>query len=318
MVDAASLAKRLKIGKMVYWSYHAPKGWVKKCVDQGPINMSINYVGRKRMEDAAYKLAPIKISGSKDIAEIHFLTGKKFWYQTCFCAYSMIKVSGRELKPVIYDDGTLSEKYCDEIKRIFPNSEIFKYREIEARLDQHLPANKFPVLREKRIIYPHLRKLTDVHGGLRGWRLVLDSDMIFFHKPDFLLEWLASPQDPCHMIDIENSYGYSRELMRSLAQAEIPERLNVGICGIKSDAIDWQELEYWAKTLIEKEKMHYYLEQALTAMMMAKGKRAIAPERDYIVMPERDEVIKPRGILHHYVADSKPWYFRYAWQQVIQ
>jgi hypothetical protein len=140
--------------------------------------------------------------------------------------------------------------------------------------------------------------------------------MLFFNKPDFLLKWLTSPDKPCHMVDVETSYGYSQTFMYSLAQVEIPERLNVGICGLKSEDIDWEKLEYWCKTMIEQQGSHYYQEQALIAMLMASKACTVAPEKDYIVMPNQKEVIKPQGILHHYVAGSKSWYFRYAWKHI--
>ena len=57
--------------------------------------------------------------------------------------------------------------------------------------------------------------------------------------------------------------------MTSLTKAPIPQRVNVGICGLKSDDLDWEQLESWCKTLIEQQGTHYYQEQALIAMLMA-------------------------------------------------
>jgi hypothetical protein len=222
-----------------------------------------------------------------------------------------------ELRPVIYDDGSLEKRYQDKILRLFPNAKIILKPEIEEYIDKYLPENKFPYLRERRLNYPNIRKLTDIHVDSQGWKLVLDSDMLFFRSPDILLSWLKSPQQPCHMVDVETSYGYSRNLMTSLAQAEIAERVNVGICGLKSEDIDWEQLEYWCKTMIEQEGTHYFQEQALIAMLMAGKSCTIAPASEYIVMPEKDEVIETNAILHHYVADSKPWYFRYGWRHIV-
>ncbi len=120
------------------------------------------------------------------------------------------------------------------------------------------------------------------------------------------------------MVDTETSYGYSQALMTSLAQASIPKRLNVGICGAKSDDIDWNQLEDWCKTMTDREGTNYYLEQALVAMLVAGKPCAVAPETDYIVMPEQIDVIQANGVLHHYVADSKTWYFRYGWKHIVR
>lgn len=308
-------SKQLKLGVLFYRLYYAPKGFLTSLMREGLLDRAINNKARTQMERAAYSLKPLPISTAPAF-DIHFLTGKRFWYQTCFCAYSMAQYSPIPLRPVIHDDGSLAQAYQDELHRIFPNVQIILHSEIEDRIESYLPIAKFPSLRERRSNYPHMRKITDIHAGSTGWKLVLDSDMLFFRSPTLLTDWLQSPQHPCHMIDIEPSYGYSRTLMTELAQASIADQLNVGICGLNSNEIDWEQLEFWCKTLIEQQGTHYYQEQALVAMLMAGKSCTIAPIQDYIVKPDREEAIDPQAVLHHYVADSKPWYFRYAWKHI--
>ena len=317
--DWRQLARNLHLGKIVYRLYYVPKGFLEKCLRIGAINMAIDHIEKLRMEKAAYQLPTVpQDSSPSEPLEIHFLSGKRFWYQTCFCAYSMVEQANFNIRPVVYDDGTLKPKYAAEIKRIFPNAKIVFLSDIETVLDEFLPVSKFPYLRERRINYPNMRKLTDIHIGSGGWKLVLDSDMLFFQTPKFLLNWLKCPENPCYMLDTETSYGYSETLMSSLTGTTIPERLNVGICGLKSDDIDWEQLEFWCRTTIEKEGKHYYQEQALTAMLLANKNCLVAPAEDYIVMPNQEEGINPKAVLHHYVADSKPWYFRYGWKRVFK
>ncbi|MGD1874834.1 MAG: glycosyl transferase [Mastigocoleus sp.] len=311
------IARNLGLGVIFYRVYHLPKSFLDKCFQTGPINMMVDNRTKQQMEAAAYNLKPIQEYATGEPLEIHFLTGKKFWYQTCFCAYSMVQQAKVNIRPVVYDDGTLEQKYVEQITRIFPDAKIVSIQEIEERLDKFLPTSKFPYLRERRANYPNMRKLIDIHIASGGWKLVLDSDMLFFNHPTFLLNWLESPQEFCYMVDVETSYGYSEALMTSLAQAEIPQRLNVGICGLKSDDIDWEQLESWCKQMIEKEGTHYYQEQAITAILMAGKPCAIAPEKEYIVMPQREEVVNPQAVLHHYVADSKSWYFHYGWKHIL-
>ena len=314
-----NLAKDLKLGVIFYKIYYAPKSFLNKCLKQGFINIAIDNFEKRRMEKGAYEFPTVPQYNLPDPPlEIYFLSGKKFWYQTCFCAYSMIQQAKVNIRPIIYDDGTLEPKYVREIKRIFPNAKIILRSETETRLNELLPISKFPYLRERHLNYPNIRKLIDIHLGSRGWKLVLDSDMLFFRNPQFLIDWLKSPNQPCYMIDTETSYGYSQSLMSSLTGVTIPERLNVGICGLKSEDIDWEKLEFWCKTTIEKEGKHYYQEQALTAMLVANQSCSIAPAKDYIVMPDETEGMKPKAVLHHYVANSKPWYFRYGWKQVLE
>jgi hypothetical protein len=245
---------------------------------------------------------------------VYFLTGRSFWYQTAFCARSLLIHAGRPLCVGVLDDGTLTSGDARLLERVLPGVKILWASETQGRLDEHLPAARFPTLRRRRLVYPHLKKLTDVHAGGTGWKLVLDSDMLFHRRPDFLMDWLENPTQPCHMIDVESAYGYSRGLMTELAGGPIPDRLNVGVCGLRSDLIDWERLEAWCSTLLEREGSHYLQEQALTAMLLANSPRVATPEKDYLVHPDRAETQSPTAILHHYVAESKAWYFRFGWR----
>jgi hypothetical protein len=310
-----NFVKGLSLGKIAYWSYYAPKGRLQKSIKRGVINQIGDQQAKRQMEAAAHQLPPLMPTPDPD--RVYFLSGRRFWYQTCFCAYSLVARSRVYVCPVIYDDGSLTQTDTAAIRRIFPDAEIIAAAVTEAKLDQYLPSSQFPTLRSRRLEYFNLRKLTDIHVNSQGWKLVLDSDMLFFRQPDFLLNWLASPQQPCYMVDVETAYGYSDELMSRLAGATIPGKINVGICGLQSESIDWEELEYWCKTMIELEGTHYYQEQAMAAMLMARHPSVIAPERDYILMPSKAEAQKPQAVMHHYVANSKPWYFRYGWQNCL-
>lgn len=309
------LAKQWKLGPLLYRYYYAPVRFLAQCADKGLLNCAIDARGRSQMEKAAFQLKPLHARSPTSI-DVHFLTGAKFWYQTCFCAYSMAQQIEQSVRPIVYDDGSLTEPYQAAILRVFPNAIVQSQAEINNRINQFLPEHRFPYLRERRQTYPNLRKLVDVHVGSQGWKLVLDSDMLFFRSPDFLINWLQNPAKPCHMVDVETSYGYSIELMTLLTGHPIADRLNVGICGLNSEDIDWEKLEYWCKTLIEQQGTHYYQEQALIAMLMAGRSCAVAPADDYRVMPDQAEAIDPKAILHHYVAESKSWYFRYGWKHI--
>lgn len=311
------LAKQLRLGGLLYRLYHLPKSKLQKVYREGPLQVGRINHARRMMERSTHLLPPAHTVAGESPLEIYFLSGRRFWYQTSFCAHSFMQHAGVAVRPVIFDDGTLDGRYVESILRVLPGARIVSAGEINERLDTYLPSTKFPTLRARRLVYPHLRKLTDIHVGAEGWKLVLDSDMLFFRRADFLLDWLHAPTRPVYMLDVESAYGYSDALMRELAGAPIAERLNVGVCGLRSDAIDWERLENWCRIMLDREGSHYYQEQALTAMLMAGQTCAVAPEQDYIINPDRASVTGRRGVLHHYVAESKTWYFRYAWKAIV-
>ena len=312
------IARRAGLGRAARALYYDPVERMRLSIRAGgPLEQRRTAAGQRAMADAARALPRLDAPPGAPDAEIHVLTGARFWDQTLFFLASMQAASpGVRVLPVLYDDGTLTGADVAAIERVLPATRAERFGAIEARLDQHLPASRYPTLRARRLVYPHLRKLTDVHAGTMGWKLVADSDMLVFREPRVLLDWLAAPDRPLHMVDIENAYGYSDALMADLAGSPIPPLVNVGVFGFQSEAIDWDALERWARTMQEREGTTYYQEQALSAMLAAPHTCAVAPAEDYVVRPTLGEGRAPTAVLHHYVAESKRSYFQHAWPAV--
>ena len=250
--------------------------------------MLLSSRGREAMVRAVRMLPPIGSAASHS-HPVFFLSGDRFWYQTIFCAYSLRIHADDAIQVIVIDDGTLTRHQAAELARIIPGTQVRWAAETTRKLDELLPWDRFPTLRRRRLVYPHLRKLIDVHAGNDGWNVVLDSDMIFHHRPVFFLEWLSDTDRPFHLVDVEDAYGYSSALMTELAGATIPSRLNVGICGLHSNSIDWNLLEAWCDVLLRREGGHYLQEQALIAMLLANQCCAVAPPEQYIVEADRAE-----------------------------
>jgi hypothetical protein len=278
------------------------------------------HLGRFRMEHAARTaLPPWRVAPPQDAAEIHYLTGFAHWSLTVFGIYSLLLHSRVPIRPVIHDDGSLEPEIVDLILRVLPHARIVRERDALEPLQAFLPPDKFPTLWSIRAKFPLHRKIMDAHASSPGWKLFLDSDMFFYQSPEFLLDWLRSPGPACCMYDIQSAYGYSPDLLRSLADAPLPRLVNTGICGLDRDAVDWQRLEHATRTLVEREGLLFYLEQALIAILFAGMPHQFAPREDYILCPIKDLVIpRPIGVMHHYVADSKRYMYIHAWKHVMR
>ena len=304
-------------GKLLLHLWHAPAGRVRDSIRfGGPIAQWHTERARREMVEAAGRLPALPdFPGSLPVT-LHVMTGRQFWYQTAFCLHSFSWAAQATVAAELYDDGTLDEPCARLLSRLGPRVRFHSAGEAEARLEKFLPASRFPALRERWLNYPNIRKMTDIHLGGTGWKLVIDSDLLFFRKPDAVLRWCQRPDLPLHAVDCRESYGYSRPLMESLAGAPIPPLVNVGLSGMKSDALDWPEIESWCATMIARERTNYYLEQALIAMLMARDtRRVVLSANDYITMPEKSEALAPKAVMHHYVAESKRWYYCYAWRR---
>ncbi len=274
--------------------------------------------GQTEMILAAARLRPLSGPAFEGGAEVHLITGEAFWHQTSFCAYSFILQAGGQPRIVIHDDGTLKAERARFLRRLFPHATVRPYEETEQRLEQHFPRRKFPLLNARSRGCVVMRKLTAVHGGSTGWKLFLDSDMLFFRPPPLLADWVRAPRQPCHAQEHKRVYGYSEKLMASLAGDGIPEKLNSGVCGLQSDEIDWEQLEHWAARLEEQEGQRYLIEQALTGLLLAGRPRLALPVDEYVVCPDEAEAIEPCAALHHYAGHTRPLLFRYGWRHVVE
>lgn len=249
--------------------------------------------------------------------KVHFLTGKDHWYQSLFCFLSLQRFCEDRITPVLYSDGSFSRTCREKFRRVVPWAEIQTVEDIENRLDEALPNSDYPLLREWRHNQLLIRKITDVHAGSEGWKLLLDSDMLFFRKPQFLIDYLHRPERPCYMVDIDTYHGYSPQLRYKLADGPIPEAVNTGICGLKSDDINFDRLQQWLQIMTDEEGAKYHVGQGLSSLIFAGRDCAVAPPSEYVVLPSLEERKSPTVTLHHYVAESRRSYFQYGWRHVF-
>jgi hypothetical protein len=272
--------------------------------------------GRRKMEHRSVELPPV--TSHPNGLPVYFLTGKNYLYQTLYCIQSLIKTSAIQFKFILVDDGSFNATLIERVAKQLPGAQVITEIQITKNLQNALPETRYPYLHKKRAVYPHIKKLTDVHT-IPGddWKLVLDSDMLFWHEPADLIDWLRNPQLPLHMVDCVEAYGYTQQLMEQLAGSPVKPLLNVGAIGLKSEAIDWDKLENWVKTMEEQEGTSYYLEQALSAMLIGDSNAAVLKAEEYIVNPGTNEVKNKTGILHHYVDLSKENYFKQAWKHFL-
>jgi len=303
------------IQKIVDTLYRNPRGkWNHWQRFGGYVDYQKMLSAQKEMEKAAKNLYVNYKHSLLPELKVCFLTGNKFWYQTLFCAYSLQKVTPNPIHFTFYDDGTLD--LIANIKDQIPNSTAIYTSEIENRLNTYLPAEKYPYLHHKRKVYKHIRKLTDVYVGTKGWKLMLDSDMLFTHTPTEMVDWLLNPTIPLYMQETESAYGFPKDYMEVLTKTTIWDCINVGCLGLNNEIIDWDKLEYWAKNLEEKFGTSYYLEQGLSAMILGNKACLQLDKERYVVYPNAN-VVYPNAKLFHYVDLSKAEYFRNAWKSII-
>ncbi len=315
-------------GRIVYLVWHRPIGAVKRSIREGgPVEQWKTERGRRSMELAAWQLGAkgdfgIQISefknknpsGRKKQLELHMVVGKKFWYMAAFALVSLKKHLSSPVQVHFYSDGTLTVGQERALRQLPVEAVFHRPEEIMERLEKELPQTKYPVLRERFSNYPNIQKLISPHLGSSGAKIVLDADILFFGRPDELCGWLEKPEGILCATDIKESYGYSRALLENLAGGRMPEKVNVGVAGLISEKIDWDQVEKWCTELHDEAGTSYYLEQALIAMMCVKHGCDQLAEKRYITYPNEAETKERAGAMQHYVDLSKKQYFRELWR----
>jgi len=243
------------------------------------------------------------------------LVGSGFWFMAAFAVVSLQRQLDRQLHMHFYDDGSLGRREADKLRGICEVVTMHARDDLDGRIEELLPEEKFPFIRERLRNYHNLKKLVDPHLAKTGEKLVMDADLLYFGQPTELLDWREDAQGILVATDHVESYGYSRPLMERLAGARIPHAINVGITGLRSETLDWELIEAWCRELIGAEKTSYYLEQALIAMLCARNRFTQLRADRYLTGPSDTKVLEADGVMQHYVDISKKNYFRHAWRR---
>jgi len=268
------------------------------------------------MEQAAYLLSPPSPTKEPSV-KIHILTGERYWFQAAFCLWSFAATSGRAVDPIIFDDGSLKLEHIEALRRTFPRLTFFGAAQSLERLDAYLPDGHFPTLRAQHRVNPFYKKLLDLHVGQTEWHLQMDSDLLFFRSPDFILKWYDCPQAQLYLRDIKNAYSGSIDYLSELAGCPILQRVNAGLLGIRSADIDWEQMEFWSKKLTEHGGSPNHIEQTLYALHLSARECIYPDPKDYVILPDPPEAIACKAVMHHYVTYTTLWHFQRNWRRFV-
>lgn len=300
-------SRQFGLGRLVYRWIHQPRqqfdlartyGW--QCVWDARR-------GETQMRQAAATLDFPSPTGQPFPAPICFLTGRHFVHQTLFCAHSFLSWSGCPARFEFLSDGSLEETAGD-LRRLVPTATIRNRSELDATVAQVLPPEKFPVLHAVRNTFVLLRKLTDAMAGQAGYRLLFDSDMLFWRRPDELLE-RAGAGAPLYMADtVADGYTASRAEMTRALGVPVAEGVNSGLVGLDAGRIDWDLMERACHFLRDSAGDQRLLEQTLWAVALAaqKARPLDAPAYRVVVDPPHLATVQSEG--------REPTLLHYAWR----
>ncbi|MEO8353678.1 MAG: hypothetical protein ABI680_18275 [Chthoniobacteraceae bacterium] len=123
---------------------------------------------------------------------IHVLTGENDWRMAAWMLASFFRFTESAWPIVFHDDGTLSSDARRSLENLFEHSSTISRAEADAKMNRVLRA--YPYCHEYRLGNPLGLRIFDTACFEPAERyLVLDSDVLFFQRPDEIMDWADDP-----------------------------------------------------------------------------------------------------------------------------
>jgi hypothetical protein len=312
--------RRAGAGRMAYRCWHRPRQLCDLARTYGWRLVAGALANEPFMRRAARRLPPPEpVSGTR--APAYFLTGQRFWHQTAFCAHSLRRNGGEGTPLIFTSDGSLDGACASALLAIFPDARILSDRDAEGRIAAVLPPTRYPVLHAHRGRFVLLRKLLDTLTDMEGYGLVLDSDMLFWRRPDSLLA-RAEREQPFYLSDIgEEGYTLPLRELKSALGVEAAAGVNSGLVAAHAGKVDWDLMERACRLLVGSAGDQRLLEQTLWAIALGGQDAKRLCEADYRVVIDPDgwrAAMEENPVLIHYAWHARLPFVAGEWRRYLR
>lgn len=175
--------------------------------------------------------------------ELHLLCCLADYVAAIWALKSLLKRSAPGCPVYLHLQGHSTARMRSTLGRHFPDAVVITQSEADAVVIPALRARNLQRVLALRAALPVALKLVDVpfFGGAPRL-LVMDSDVLFFRRPDELLEAALTEGPAVFQRDVESCYVMSPDAARELG-VELQPRLNSGLMAIDRASIDLDRCE---------------------------------------------------------------------------
>jgi hypothetical protein len=231
---------------------------------------------------------------------VHLLTGANDWRLAAWMLASWFHFTEHGWNVVVHDDGTLPIDAGESLRELFHRVRVIPREQSDVEMTRVL--TPFPFCLDYRRTHPLALKIFDMaHYEEHPRYIVLDSDVLFFRRPEEILAWADDPnRHECWFNqDVQEASNVSVGEAREELDVALWPRVNSGICLIDRAAID---LDFCDRALANTSvcRGHVWrIEQTLFALCGSRhGKGGLLP-KSYEVSLGRHA---SRGVVaRHYV-----------------
>jgi hypothetical protein len=255
---------------------------------------------RDRVRPRILNTRPIEC-GKDATCEIHTLTSAGDWLNLVWALKSFYHYSGRRYGLCIHDDGSLEPSAIDTLAAHFPGARIVRRTQADREVPPGLAG--YPRCLEFRRTNLLAPKLFDFAHYLSADRMLLvDSDILFFSRPDELLRRIDDPAYILNSVNADCASEYtveSDEAARRWGIALTP-RFNSGLGVIHRGSLRLDWIEEFLESPVAAG--HFWrIEQTLFALTSSRFGVELLPE-EYAVRLDGEVGSAP---CRHYVGDIR-------------
>ncbi len=240
---------------------------------------------------------------------VHTLTGSGDWLLCLWMLASWQIATGKTWQIVIHEDGTLGDEEKATIREIFPQAELVNPLLVASRMDEAL--RDYPACAEYRKSHPLARKIFDIPvlAGSREHLFILDSDVLFFQRPDELLRWAEErPAESWFNEDAKEGALISPAEASEKLDCALWPRVNSGLVALHRPSIDLAFCERALRETSLLEGHIWRVEQTLFALCASKAASGGLLPSTYEVSLGKNR--HPDAVARHYVGAVRKHFYR--------
>lgn len=206
--------------------------------------------------------------------------------------------------PRIHDDGTLTAEDASLLGKFFPDAVIIPRAQADREVPEGLAA--YPACREHRMKHHWFLKVFDTrHYAPHDRYILLDSDIVFFRRPDEILGWLESGSRAMWVMeDDKEKYSHPRGDIENALRIRMLERANSGLDLVPKECADLALAERFLSSCAATAGQYAFLEQTIFGIWCSAAKEGM------LLPCDRYEIswnsFRRRGaVCRHYIGQAK-------------
>lgn len=209
----------------------------------------------------------------------------------------------RQWAPFIHEDGSLTDADVARLQENFPDARIIRRAAADQALEEALAA--FPACRENRRKHNWFLKNFDTwHYAPHGRYIVIDSDIVFFRRPELLLQWISSPDEKVWLMeDTNEKYALPRAGIEAEMGFPLWKKVNSGLDLMPRAAFDPALAEKFLSRCAPKAEKFQFLEQTFFAVAGSAWGRGGTLPAEYEI--SWGNFRRRHGVCRHYVGPFK-------------